>query len=107
VGDLVAPERRLGARLPAEDLRGADCGGFAQVVLERFDPGAGLAAPVVVQVVAGNPEQPITQPLERAAEAGQGLDGADEGGPGEGLCCVWSAHGRLTPCSQSRIRSPR
>jgi len=32
---------------------------------------------------------------------------ANRRGGGCRLCCVWSAHGRLTPCPQSRIRSPR
>jgi hypothetical protein len=68
-------------------------GGLVEVVLERLDAGAGLLAAVVVEVVAGDLEQPAAEGLDRTPEAGQGLDGADEGGAGEVLGQVAVADG--------------
>ena len=89
-GELAQGGQHAGALEPLDgQLLGVDApvgqGGLVEVVLQRFDPRAGLLAPVVVQVVAGDLEQPAPQGLDRAAEAGQGLDGADEGGAGEVL----------------------
>ena len=72
MGDLVPPERWLCARLLAEDLRGGGGDGcLAEVVVERFDPGAGLLAPVVVQVVAGDLEPPAAESLDRPRNRGR------------------------------------
>jgi hypothetical protein len=50
--------------------------------------GADLPAPVVVQVVAGDAEQPAAQRLDWAAEPRQCLDGAEEDAAGEVLGLV-------------------
>ena len=48
-------------------------GGLVEVVLQRFDSGERpVPVPVVVEVVAGDLEQPAPQGLDRAAEAGAG-----------------------------------
>ena len=66
---------------------GPDCG-LAEHRFERLHSGAGLAAPVVVEVVAGDLEQPAAERIDRAAEPGESVDGADEGGAGEVLGLV-------------------
>jgi hypothetical protein len=101
VGELVAPEPRLSTRLLVQDPWGAGCGGgFAQVVLERVDLGAGLSAAEVVQVVAGDTEQPAPERLGRPAKPGQAVDGAGEGGAGEVLGLVAVADRRQEEAEQ-------
>ena len=60
--------------------------GLLERVVERGGPGgAGLLTAEVVEVVAGDAEQPAPQRLDRAAEARQVLDGAEEDAAGEVL----------------------
>jgi hypothetical protein len=75
------------------------------VVVERGDlGGAGLPAPVVVQVVAGDAEQPAAQRLHRAAEARQALERADEDAAGELPGVLAVAHlGHEEPQQRRRV----
>ena len=80
-------------------------GGLVEVLLQRLGPGAALLAPEVIEVVAGDLEQPAAERLHRAAEPGQALDGADEGGAGEVLGLVAVADGGHEEAEQGgRVR---
>jgi hypothetical protein len=77
-------------------------GRLVEVVVQRLGPRAVLPAPVVVQVVAGDLEQPAAEGLDRAAELGQALDGADKGVAGEVLGQVAVAHRGHEEAEQGR-----
>ena len=73
-----------------------------EVLVERLDPRALQLAPVVVQVVAGDLEQPAAQGLDRAAEPGQPLKRSLEHLAGEVLGLVAVADGGHEEAEQNR-----